>query len=171
MISKHVLYVIIIGIVFLLAVSSIWQFLSVIGLTEKTVQKSAPIDYAQLERAVEIWQTREEFTWEGSEKRATSEASESATIQTALVAVRNGSGISGAASEIADALEDIDHISIEEVGNTQQSEETTLTYKRTVATSILTDIRTVLSKSYNNISESTLPATDEFDVIVTLGIK
>src|SRR3990167_8731155 len=100
--SKETINFIIIGILVIIGAVSSWELISTQQLFLAPPEETAQVDYAQLERAVSLWEKREPFSFTGSTRRATGSAElEDVEDQSVTVSLQNGTGEDAAGADIA----------------------------------------------------------------------
>ena len=169
--SKETINFIIIGILVIIGAVSSWELVSTQQLFLASPDESAQVDYAQLERAVSLWEKRKPFSFSKSTRRATDSAELEDEIenQSVTVSVRNGSG----EEDVTDIADRIDAINGVEIGSSTSISDTAVTsvsHKEEVSESMVDEIVSIVEEEYEEVGVTVLSSTSEYDVVVTLGI-
>ena len=100
------------------------------------------------------------------------EAATDVDVKDYKVSVLNGSGQIGAAGDASELIEEVDFV-VSDTGNATSFgfTDTIIKAKKSVPTPVITLLKEALSTSYSVTIGDNLGPTDEFDIVVTVGVK
>lgn len=126
-----------------------------------------PVDLAVVKEAVSVLESREEITAGKSSEEATGSGEISAG--TVEVRILNGSGIAGAASELAESLGEIEGLRVVSLGNTNAAEATTIRAKSSVSAKMQAAVVNITEEVHEPAEVGQYPLNREEDILIVLG--
>lgn len=166
--SNNIKHIIFFLILVLLTGLSGWQIFSAykpLSIDEKSAEK--PVDTNVINKAADIIQNRKSFSG-GTFEEATGSA-EISNPSSIKVRILNGSGVSGAASNLSDTLKEIEGVDVVSVGNAEDTDTTVVQIKSNLSKQIGDAIVSIVDENYQKPEVESLDVSAEEDVVIILG--